>query len=277
MTTDPRARAAVEDLWAHTVADPQAGLATLFVTRSRRRQHVGVGMAVAAVVAAVALVATWWTGTDPIPTPAPPPPWAQQPRTDPCQAEFVTCLGARTYRFDLAAPVLWHIPPGFGVNSGSGAGELSVESYWTHHGNNAGVSVLEHVRAASQRTATSPARGVPATAAGFISWLASRPYFVATAPRHVTVAGHPAWHVRVSMRPGSSPGPAHCLQGSTPCRAVTSSPGVSGVWGDMVADYTAFDLPGRGTTVVWSWAFGHDEQALARNGRLVDGLSWPSS
>ena len=72
MTTDPRTRAAVEDLWVHTVADPEAGLATLFVTRSRRRRHVGVGTAVAAVVAAVALVATWWTGADPTPAPAPP-------------------------------------------------------------------------------------------------------------------------------------------------------------------------------------------------------------
>jgi len=44
----------------------------------------------------------------------------------------------------------------------------------------------------------------------------------------------------------------------------------------MVADYTAFDLPGGGTTVVWSRAFGHDTRALARNEASVAGLSWPS-
>ena len=41
----------------------------------------------------------------------------------------------------------------------------------------------------------------------------------------------------------------------------------------MSADYTAVDVPGGPTIVVWSWAFGHDRAALARNRTVVDGVS----
>ena len=272
MTTDSRARAAVDDLWAHTVAHPEEGLATLFVTRARRRRRAGLGLALAA---AAAVVVAWW-GLDsspaPAPAPAPPPPWAQHPRADPCHTQFVTCLGGRTYVFGLAAPVRWHIPRGYAADSGAGATALMVESY--SESKSSGVTVMEHVAAASR--GSEAANGVVRTAQGFADWLASRPFLTASTPQHTTIDGHDAWHVRVSLRPHVPDGPGVCT-GRWQCYPITYQAGaITGIWGDMVADYTAFDLPGGGTTVVWSWAFGHDTRALARNEASVAGLSWPS-
>ncbi len=270
MNIDPRTLTAVDDLWTHTVADPDAGLATLFDAHAVRRRRSRVGLAVAA---AVAVAVAWWGGStlgpDRSTTPEP-------AHRNACPGVLVTCLGHRTYRFDLTSPVEWRIPPAYGVDSGAGASSSMVESYGFHRNDGAGVTVMEGVRAASRAGHHSAADVVPATAAGFTSWLASRPYFSATTPRRVVLDGRPAWHVRVRLRGSATGAPDSCLQGSRRCRAVTSRPEVTGVWGDMVADYTAFDLPGAGTTVVWSWAFG-GPGGLAHNRAVVAGLSFPPS
>lgn len=271
---DRLARIASEDLRTATSADVESGLRDVYAAHSRHRRVTRLAAA-AAVLAA--LGTGWWggqalTGTrsDGPTTPVLPTPT----RSAVCADSRVTCLGGRRYQFDLDHPVHWRIPRGFGVNSGTGTTSFEVESY-TRSGS-AGVTVMEHVTAASQKTPTSPAPGFPATAAGFTAWLASRPYFDATVPRSTTLAGHDAWQVRLTRQGGATVGPARCLGNTTPCRAVTSDPTVTGVWGDMVADYTAIDLPGGGTTVVWSWAFGNDARAaLARNRELVRGISWP--
>lgn len=275
MTLERVTRAAVEDLWAHTVADPEQGLTDLFAAHTRRRTQSrwAMGLAVAA-----AVLAAWWGGTTfghhaATPQPAPPVPVPTQVA---CPSGHVRCLGQGTYRFALASPVVWRIPRGFGVDSGGGATSGMVESYWHHRGIASGVTVLEGVRAAARTAHPAPAPGVPGTAAGFVQWLASHSYLHASTPRRTTVAGHPAWAVRVSLNPHAAPGPATCTGGNR-CYPVTIQSGdsVTGIWGDMVADYTAFDLPGSGTAVVWSWSFAHDTSALTRNRELVAGLSWP--
>jgi hypothetical protein len=88
------------------------------------------------------------------------------------------------------------------------------------------------------------------------------------------LGGLDAWHVRVSLRPHVGRGSGLCND-IYPCYQVTWQDGaITGIWGDMTADYIATDLPGSGTAVVWSWAFGHDKAALHRNGRVVAGLTW---
>jgi hypothetical protein len=271
MSVHDLARAASADLRSHTVADVDAGLDALLVAHDRRRRHSRFAIGL---VAAAAVLVAWWgvAGLDDHRTRSEPADHTPGGRGV-CADAQVTCLGNRTYRFSLDSPIRWHIPRGFGVGSGAGVGDLLVESYWSHHGNNVGVTVMERVRTASQKTSTDPAPGVPATAAGFVGWLASRPYLHATTPRPISLDGHDGWRVRVSRRGSATGGPAMCLGDTTPCRAVTSAPIVTGMWGDLVADYVVVDLPGSGTLVAWSWATGHDTRALALNRTLIDGIT----
>jgi hypothetical protein len=277
MSIHDLARAASEDLRIHTTADVEAGLGALHLAHTRRQRR---SRAMAALVAAAAVAAAWWGGAsvgghdaNPAPTVPGPTHGLQQPV---CSDPMVTCHGHRTYDFALQTPVTWRIPRGYGVNSGAGASTRLVESYAPS--GSAGVTVLEGVRAASP-TGSRAVAGVPADAGGFIHWLASRPYLDASAPRRTTFDGRTAWQVTVSRVPHSGHGLGHCAGGpigGLACRAVTFQDGsVTGIWGPMTAEYTAFDLPVTGTTVVWSWAFGHDTRALARNETVVSGLSWP--
>lgn len=280
MSIEELARAATVDLRTRTAADLEAGLDAVLATHSRRHRRSRVTIALAA---AAAVAAAWWGGASlgghaggPEPAPAPTVP---VPRQSLCQSSMVTCLGTpRTYGFALDVPVTWHVPRGYGVDSGAGATTQMVESYWRHHGNAAGVTVLEGVSAPS-RTGDAALRGGPTTANGFVHWLAARPYLVASTPRRTTIDGRPGWQVRVSLKPHAGAGPGRCaepIEGFR-CYPVTYQDvrTITGIWGDMVADYTAFDLPGSGTAVVWSWAFGRDAAALDRNQQLVGGLSWP--
>jgi hypothetical protein len=279
MSIEELARAASTDLCTRTSADADAGLDAVLATHSRRRRQSRVTISLATVAA---VAATWWGGatfgghaTDREPTG----PSVPVPSQALCQSPMVSCLGTRTYRFALDIPVTWHVPRGFGVNSGSGATTLMVESYWRHHGNPAGVSVLEGVSAPSRTGESASPHGGPATPDGFVHWLAARPYLVASTPRRTTIDGRPAWQVRVSLKPHAGAGLDRCAGPSgIPCHPLTYQDvrTTTGIWGDMVSDYTAFDLPGSGTAVVWSWAFGHDTAALAHNEQLVGGLSWPA-
>lgn len=197
---------------------------------------------------------------------------------------MVHCLGPLLYRLDLTRPVTWHVPPGYQL-APAGASEWLVESYARRPADGggpyqydtvAGVTVLEGVRAASA-DGTSVRAGVADTPRAFVSWLAAQPYLRASTVRPTHLEGHPAWHVRVSLAKGADGGAALCNE-SIPCYATTFTPDhrVTGIWGDMVADYTAFRMPGAGTTVVWSWAFSQDRAALVRNRVAVHGLSWPA-
>ena len=274
MNTDRIARTAAEDLRTHTTADVERGLAALLDAPSPRPRS---GRAAATLVAAAAVAVAWWGAAT-----------YGHHRTAPepvgpaiCQARAVTCVAPHTYDFALPATVRWRVPSGYDAWSGGGAGDLLVEIYSPQQDPASGVTVLEKVRAAAHTSHPGPARGIPATATAFIHWLAGRPYLKASTPRPTTFDGRPAWHVRVALRAGAPVGPAICANSQFACQPVMYAPsttlGVTGIWSDMVADYTAFDLPGHGTTVVWSWSFGGDPQALQQNRALVDGISFPDA
>jgi hypothetical protein len=280
MSVHDLARAASADLRSHTVADVDAGLEVLLVAHARHRRRAGFATAV---VAAAAVAAAWWGvaglgdhRTSPEPAPAPTttgPPLLVPQAVDVCQRARVTCLGDRTYTFALDSPVTWQIPRGYGVDSGNGATSFMVESYSQR--SSAGVTVMEGVRAASRNSPTANPR-VPANAKAFVQWVASRSFLDASAVRRVTFDGRVGWRVRVDLKRHADGGHGRCTvtAPTQPCHAITYQDGaITGLWSDLSAEYTAVDVPGGGTTVVWSWAFGHDRPALARNRAVVNAIS----
>jgi hypothetical protein len=278
---DDLARTAVRDLRASTTSDVEAGL--LEVYAGHRRRHLQTAWTAAAAVV-LALGMGWWGGHAMSGDhPATSQPTGQLPsvQTRLCSGP-VRCLGTSTYRFALARPVTWHVPDGYDVSSGS-VSEWSVETRaqslaggggpYQYHAV-AGVTVLEGVRAASADGGSTRA-GVAGTPHAFVTWLAGQPYLDASSVTRTRVDGREAWHVRVTLADGAGDGPAVC-DGTFACYATTLTPDhqMTGIRGDMIADYTAFHVPDAGTTVVWSWAFSRDRAALARNRIAVRGLSW---
>jgi hypothetical protein len=83
--------------------------------------------------------------------------------------------------------------------------------------------------------------------------------------------------VRVTLAPHVPEGRATCAS-QFACYAITHQPAgdVDGIWGDMAVEYTAFRLPGAGTTVVWSWIFSGNTEHLDSLEEAVQGLSWPA-
>ena len=280
------ARSSAEELRAGTAGDVEAGLADLHVRHTRHRRHALVG-AVAAV--AIALGVGWSAGSmmtragdredsGPVgPGPSPHPPVLTQGLGggDECTAPLVTCLGDRTYRFDLDRPVVWALPPLFAANSGSGATTQSVESYRAAEPV-AGVTVLEHVRASTPDGSRS-ARGVADDPQAFVEWVADRPFLDAGTVSRTTIDGRRAWRVRVHLAQHVGQGPGLCSV-THRCHALTrqSADVPTGIWGDMVAQYVAFRLPGAGTTVIWSWVFGGNVEHLGSLEEAVHGISFPS-
>jgi hypothetical protein len=276
------ARSSAEELRTGTIGDVEAGLADLHVREARHRRRTAV-VAVAAV--AVALGVGWSAGAvmtrdGAQPPPSHPGPTSPAPSTTPvhntgfggdlCKAQGVTCQGDGTYRFDLDRPVVWAVPPEFGASSNTSAGSDLVE-FHRQSGPQAGVSVLEHVRAASP-AGSGPARGVAHDPKSFVDWVAHRPYLKAGKVTRTTFAGHEAWQVRVVLAPGART----CDQYM--CHPITyqKRQGPSGIWNDMAAQYLAFHLPGGGTTVIWSYAFTGDTSDLGALEQAVNGISFPA-
>jgi hypothetical protein len=281
MSIDARARQAGADLRAATPTDVDASLVSLQRTWRRRRiTHAAVGsLAVAATVAAgvwgftslhqgagrsgqpVGRVhSTTQTGSSGF-----------------CNQPLVTCHGGRTYTIAMRVPMTWTLPRQFRRNSGAGPAELLTESFWTHQGHMAGLTVLEQVRAARMGETAGPAAGVAANAAALARWMADRPFLQSSGVTRTTLDGHPAWTVDVRLRPKLGPGPAQCANANIPCYPLTYQPAgypevtgiFSGTFGHAEYRYTVLDLPGAGTTVIWSWVFGDDTGALAMNQRVA--------
>ncbi len=283
------ARSSAEELRTGTAGDVEAGLADLHVRHARHRRHAAVG-AVAAV--AIALGVGWSAGSvmtrpgaqeqhgpsghgqSQSPTPGPNVP-TQATGGDACNQPLVTCLGDRSYRFDLDAPVVWAIPPNFGVNSGVGATAMEVETY-RQAGPTAGVTVLEHVHA-SDPSGLGPAPGVGSDPQALVRWIAGRPFLDAGKVTRTTLDGRQAWRVRVVLAHGSGRGAATC-SGRFRCHAITYQDDRerTGIWADMVAQYIAFRVPGGGTTVVWSWAFTGTVSHLGGLEEAVHGVTFPT-
>jgi hypothetical protein len=287
---DQIARSSAQELRAGTTGDAEAGLADLHVRQSRHRPYVVVGTVAALVVAlgvggAVGSVLTREGAQDQggpshrssqQATPGVNVPTLGAGSGDACTEPLVTCLGDRTYRFDLVLPVVWAIPPNFGVNSGGGANSLQVESY-RQVGPTAGVTVMEHVRA-SNPSGTAPAQGVADDPRAFVNWVAARPFLDAGKVTRTTLDGRRAWQVRVMLARGSGRGASTC-SGEFQCHALTyqSDRERTGIWGNMAAQYVAFRLPGGGTAVVWSWAFTGDVGHLGGLQEAVHSITFPAS
>lgn len=274
---DRVARTSADHLRATTSGDVEAGLADLHVRQARHRRRTQLGAA-AALVLAVSLgvgAGSLISRSDdarPAPTQRPTPVPGSEDAT--CTSPLVTCLGDRTYGFALERPVVWALPPGFGADSGGGASSVQVESYRTV-GPTAGVTVLEHVRAATP-DGLRVAPGVVDSPRAFVTWVAHRPFLDAGQVTRTTLDGRPAWRVRVVLDPAAGRGATICNRFR--CHAVTVQPGggPTGVWGNMAAQYIALRLPGGGTTVVWSWIFTGNPAHLGTLEEAVHGISWPA-
>jgi hypothetical protein len=284
---DQIARSSAAELRTGTTGDVEAGLADLHVRHARHRRRAMIGAAAALVVT---LGAGWSAGVvmtrdgaedqhgpagrHESPTPGPNVP-TDVPGVDVCTESRVTCLGDRTYSFDLDRPVVWAIPPYFEANSGLGTTPVTVESY-RQVGPTAGVTVLEHVRA-SRPDGSGPA-DVADTPRAFVDWVADRPFLDAGKVTRTTLDGRQAWRVQVRLTPGAGDGASRC-SGHYVCHAITyqARDASTGIWSDMVAQYIAFRLPGAGTTVVWSWEFGTQVEHLGTLEEAVHALSFPAS
>lgn len=284
---DELAGAAAHELRATITSDLDAGLRELYAGHRRRRRHQNLAAAAAAAAVAIAVGVGWWghpvTRDAPV-GPSNPGPTHGVGRTQPCFTP-AHCLGPATFRFALTRPVTWHVPGGYQVSSASptpwmaqseaqrgqqGGGPYQYDTV-------AGITVLESVRAASA-DGQAAASQVADTPQAFVSWLAAQPYLHTSPITRTRMDGRPAWHVRVSLAGRGGRGPTALCNDTVACYPLTVTPDnrMNGIWGSMIADFTAFRLPRAGTTLVWSWAFSHDQAALARNHSAVQGLTWPT-
>ena len=272
------ARASAEELRTGTTGDVEAGLADLHVRQAQHRRRTVVA---AAATVALALGLGWSAGwmmtrSGPEDSQLPVKPGPSQVTEEVCQAARVTCLGDGVYRFALHRPVEYAPPPGFGVASGGGVTPGQVESY-RQVGPTAGLTVLERVHAASP-DGTLPAHGVGDGPQAFVDWVAARPFLDAGKVTRTTIDGRRAWQVRVVLAHDANRGEAICTSAYR-CHAITYQRHEisTGIWSDMAAEYTAFRLPGGGTTVVWSWIFTGDRSHLGALDEAVHSLSWPAA
>jgi hypothetical protein len=271
------ARTSAAELRNGTSLDIGAGLADLHVREAdhRRKARFAAGAAVVLAVGLGAVGGTVLTDDNRPPTPATPLP--THPSKDPaCERERTQCLGDRTYRYDLARPVVWSLPSEFAADSGPGVEPYKVEVASYRQGQSpSGVTVLERVRPSSPDGQT-PAAGVADDPQSFVDWVASRPYLDAGPVTRTTLDGHPAWQVRVTPAHAASVRSSACDAG--PCHLITYQPdgSTTGIWGTMTAEYIALRLPGGGTTVVWSWRITPDPQDVEALNEAVQGLSWPA-
>jgi hypothetical protein len=275
---DVLAGRAAADLRATTDADAELGLPRVYDAQTRHRSR---GRLLVAATVIGALGVGWLARgvaahDDTAPVGPPSTPVHNVPQPSLCQQDRVTCLGHRTYRFDLVTTLLWQLPEPFAPDFGTGPTPDSVEEYWSHRGNVAGVSVVEGVAPARPDGDGVRGLGSRPTPRAFAEWLAARPFLDATTPVRTSVDGRTAWRVRARLASDAAQGLGTCAQ-ADPCHPVTrvATGSITGIWGDMIADYTFVRLP-SGTAVVWSWAFGHDTGALDHNRALVDGISWPT-
>lgn len=280
MNIDEIARRAGRDLRESVHVDVHAALEEIErVAPRRRRAHVLVTVAAAASVLVLLAGAAQLLGSAPRQEGAP----AEQPTGVPseaverpefgCRHPLITCHGGRTYTVDLAVPMTWTLPPGFGAPySGGGPTDGSVETY--RRDRSGGVTVLQHVSAAAEAALPRPVPDVD-TAEALADWIRERPFLSSSAVRETEVAGLPAWTVDVDVRPGLPEGPATC-NSRIACYPVlfvsTGTSGwVAGAWKGMTSRYTVLDLPGSGVMVVWSWTFGRD--FLPAFDTLVDSIA----
>ncbi|MFC5175958.1 hypothetical protein [Nocardioides taihuensis] len=255
MSIDDLAREASRDLRDATRLDVGTAWNELGrVARSRRRARAAGAVVVAALVVAAALGIRLVDPTDSravSPAGNPPSSGLPAPTGRDCQNTQISCGPDRTATIALRVPLHWTVPPGFHFPaSGNGPTPLTVESY--RDDGTEGVSVVEAAQAATAESVARPVLGVT-SARSLARWISQRPFLASSPVREERLDGRRAWVVDVRLRPGAGPGPATCTAG-IPCHPVLLAEGdVWGAWRGIESRYTVVDLPGAGTTVVWSW------------------------
>jgi hypothetical protein len=271
MSIDERARAATDELRTATASGVH--MATISeiekASASRRRTRA----ALAAATAVVVLGGAWGLsldrgraagdpagpGTVSPSGPATRTGVPQPTRTGPfalCSFDHVTCLGGRTVRADLPAPVTVVLPVAFQTDMAE-AHATVFEVFGDVPGEMSGVAVLEDATPSAPHDPSTPDPTGGSTAEAASRWLASRPFIQPTTPQRLVLDGLTAYRVHVVLRPGTrlvgtpkegEPTAATFASGKDSWSAVSSS----------LSDTTYYllDVPGGGLTVVWSWSFG---------------------
>lgn len=282
MSIDDRARSAGARLRsdASVDADLDAGLQELLVTvrRRQRLRLIGVTAVVGLVVAGVTLGLSH--DLQPV---KPAPPAAQRSPTVSshsgiCTLAYFTCTGGRI-DVKMAAPFAWTPPRFFDRNlhwapNARQTQLLLVESYRSDPGVSGGVTVLENVEPLKNTGLTHADVAAGSGARALATWLSQRSFLNTTQPRQTTVDGLTAWTVQAQLGLPRQQGPALCNDRflCAPLFAARHSEGAFiGIWSDLIGRYTFVDVPGAGTTVIWSWTFG-DSAALAGNQPLINSI-----
>ncbi len=237
---------------------------------------------VLAVAVAVVVVALTWRAVASVgppglipagPRPAAIPTPTSLVSPDPVACDRVQqCLGGDSFRLNLPVPVSYTLPPT----------EWTLTSYTAttadfYSGNfGYGLSVMENPTPAMNSRNAQADPGVRTSAEPLARWLASRPYLVSSPVTATTLSGLRAWQVDVRMKPGQ-PTVAHCgYDASDACvplmlMDITGLRTV-GIWGDGQIRWTFVDLPGGGTTALWTWDFDNDPLGFARAQPLIDSM-----
>jgi hypothetical protein len=187
-----------------------------------------------------------------------------------CSIDRISCLGGRSLRVDLPAPITVTLPPGVHTD-GAQTASTSFELYAGGGAPN-GVTVLEQASAtaADAPSTADPTAGTSAQSAA--AWLASRPFVSPTKVEATTLGGLPAFRVHVVLRPGAK------LSGQSKIAGPTAATFTSGHYWSAVsaelrdATYYLVDLPNGGLTVVWSWSTGAPTDGRAAREAYVAAL-----
>jgi hypothetical protein len=283
MSIDARARAAAGELRAATAEGVRMATMTEIdkesTSRRRTRSIAAVTTAVVVVagLGAVALTRSGSTprpgGTDPVASVSGSPTPQAAGAMPICSFDGITCLGGRTVRADLVAPVTVTLPSSITGDDAQTTG-TEFEVYVDSHSNSgvSGVTVLEGAVPTQADDPSKPDPTASTTAKAAATWLAARPFVQPTTPVRTTLDGVPAYRVHVVLKPGSRlTGPGKANESS----ASTFSSGES--WAAVTASmhdatYYLLDLPHVGLTVVWSWSFGGSPEDRAAQDAYVHAL-----
>jgi hypothetical protein len=255
-----------------TTTEVEHGLLAL-EGRSRRRHRIRVAAAAVAAVAVVSVgvpaTVTGWRGPREVPAPVP----ADRSVRSICSVNSaVTCPGPRRVRVGGPSPYELAVPDGFSVPSGQALAPGLLDVF--QDGVRAGVTVVQDAIAVGVGPADKPDG-----ARGMASWIAARPFLEATAPSRTVIGDRPAWVVDVRLAPGALPDDGdRCNWEQSQCRRLLQSGADPldwevGAWAGRVNRYYCVDGRGSRVTVLWSWAFEEDQEALDANDAVARGFA----
>jgi hypothetical protein len=188
-----------------------------------------------------------------------------------CEANVppVQCLSDRRVRVSAPVRATIHAPANFVWNARK-SGRSCFESY-RNDVNGTGVTVMEN--AVPVRDDSSWARDGSAgtTAASMAEWLSARPFLTHTSVKRVLVDGIAGgWRVSGELKSGAKL-PAD-KSGTAVGPTFLDTACTAGFAPNLFGNYTLFDLPGAGVTVIWSWTIESDHAIIADNQTFIDGL-----